>query len=98
MGSLTYDTVTVQLGDWVLLHLQIAIVCKLRRGESFLLSWKDSIHVGGGRSSIWIHPSIPLYFKFDQARSSAVNIEWVESLRLAADSTQGMVVVVEGVV
>ena len=46
MGSLTYDGIVVQFEDRVLTHLQIVIVQKLRKGESFLMSWRDADSVG----------------------------------------------------
>lgn len=38
MGSLRYDGQWVEFDDDVLAHLQIVIIGKLRRGESFLMS------------------------------------------------------------
>ena len=64
MGSLQYDGVTIEFEDRLLAHLQIVIGQKIRRGESFFMAWRDSDDVGDGHSSIWIHPSQNLYFKF----------------------------------
>ena len=64
MGKLTYDsTLTVDFDDRVLAHLQLVIGAKLRRHESFYFSWRDDPAVGDGRSTLWLHPTIPLYFK-----------------------------------
>lgn len=95
MGSLTYDRVVVEIDDRTLAHLQIVIVQKLRRGESFLLSWRDSTEVGSGRSSIWLNPAIPLYFKFAGGRAATLNRQWIEELSRSANSTQGLVIVSE---
>ncbi len=54
MGSMTYDGMVVHMEDRTLVHLQIVIVNKLRRGESFLMSWRDSTETGDGHSAIWI--------------------------------------------
>jgi len=64
MGTLTHDGLTVHFDDRVLSHVQIVVVQKLRRNESFLMSWRDSDSVGDGRSSIWLSDSIPLHFRF----------------------------------
>ncbi len=64
MGSITYDHAIVQFDDRVLSHLQIVIVEKFLKNESFLMSWKDSPNIGDGRGSIWLAPNIPIYFKF----------------------------------
>jgi hypothetical protein len=92
MGSLTYDRVVVDFDDRTLTHVQIVIIQKLRRGESFLLSWKDSTQVGGGRSSVWLNPAIALYFKFAGGHVPTINPEWLEELRGSAASAQGLVV------
>ena len=95
MGSLTYDRVIVEIDDRTLAHLQLVIVQKLRRGESFLLSWRDSAEVGSGRSSIWLNPAIPLYFKFAGGRAATLNRQWIEDLSRSANSAQGLVIVSE---
>jgi hypothetical protein len=90
MGFLSYDSVNVEFDDRALLHLQIVIVQKLRRGESFLMSWRDSDTVGSGRSSIWLHPAIPLYFKFAGSRIPTVNRAWISALATTADGAHGL--------
>jgi hypothetical protein len=95
MGSITYDGLVIHIDDRTLAHLQIVIVNKLRRSESFLMSWKDSPEVGSGRSSIWLHPSILLHFKFDGSRIPALNEDWLAELSASADSSRGLVVTSE---
>ena len=92
MGSLTYDRVVVEFDDRILAHLQVVIIQKLRRGESFLLSWRDAAVVGDGRSSAWLHPAIPLYFKFAGGRAPIINPQWLAQLTRSANSSQGLVV------
>ncbi|MGO4536793.1 DUF7882 family protein [Leifsonia sp. 2MCAF36] len=92
MGSLRYGSVTVEFDDRVLTHLQIVIVNKLRRRESFAMSWRDSNAVGDGRSAIWIDPTIPLYFKFDGSRVPEIDRGWLAELSASADSSMGLVV------
>lgn len=95
MGSLIYDSTVIEFDDRLLLHLQIVIVNKLRRRESFAMSWRDAAEVGDGRSTIWLDPSIPLYFKFSGSRMPAVDRDWVELLAESAASSTGLVVVDE---
>jgi hypothetical protein len=92
MGSVTYDGLVVHIDDRTLAHLQIVIVNKLRRGESFLMSWKNSTDVGSGRSSIWVHPYVLVLFKFDGNRPPTINDEWLAELTASADSSRGLVV------
>ena len=95
MGSLTIDGIVVQFEDRVLTHLQIVIVQKLRKGESFLMSWRDADAVGDGRSSAWIHPSQSLYFKFSGSRVPAINRDWLASMMASANGSQGLIVTSE---
>ncbi len=95
MGSLTYDRVVVEIDDRTLAHLQIVISQKLRRGESFLLSWQDSASSGSGRSSIWLNPAIPLYFKYVGGHAATINRQWIEDLTRSANSAQGLLVISE---
>lgn len=95
MGSITYDGLVVHIDDRVLAHLQIVIVNKLRRGESFLMSWKDSADVGSGRSAIWLHPNVLLHFKFEGSRVPTINEEWLAELAQSADSSRGLIVTTE---
>lgn len=90
MGSLNYDRLTVRFDDRTLTHLQIVIVQKLRRGESFLFSWRDAVEAGSGRSSVWLHPAIPLYFTFS-GKPPAINPLWLAQLTRSANSAQGLI-------
>lgn len=95
MGSMTYDGLTVEIDDRALVHLQIVIINKLRRGEAFLFSWKDAPEVGDGRSAVWLHPSIPLHFKFSGSRVPSVNEDWLAELSASADGSRGLVLTEE---
>jgi hypothetical protein len=95
MGSLTYDGDTTELDDRVLAHLQIVIVQKLRRGESFTLSWIESTATGSGRYSIWLHPSIFIHFRFLGSRVPAINPAWLEVLTASANGSHGLIITPE---
>ena len=97
MGKLVYADGSLQLDidDRVLAHLQIVIVAKLRRDEGFVMSWKDEPGIGQGRSSVWLHRAVPLYFKFDSADAPAINRQWVEILTVSANSAAGLRLVEE---
>ncbi|WP_127795299.1 ATP-dependent DNA ligase [Agromyces sp. LHK192] len=96
MGKLTYDsTLGVDFDDRVLAHLQLVIGAKLRRGESFFFSWRDDPSIGDGRSSLWMHPSVPLAFKYSGGRPPSINRTWIEALMDTANSPSGLVIVPE---
>ena len=97
MGSLLYDGEDrpIHIDDRALAHLKVVIATKLRRQESFTLSWKHSDSEPGGRSTIWLHPSIPLRFIFDEEEPPELNMRWVEDLMHSANSTGGIMLVDE---
>ncbi len=98
MGRLTYDhTTSIEFDDRVLAHLQIVIGTKLRRSESFYFSWNDDPAMGDGRNVIWLHPSMPLRFRYDGSRRPVMNRTWIEALMAAANSTDGLRVLPEPV-
>lgn len=74
----------------LLLHLRLAIIAKLRRNESFTLTWEVPARDGSGRVVLWIHPSIPIKFTFPSSPVEAYNRQWVEDLLASAHSTAGM--------
>jgi hypothetical protein len=85
MGRLIYDsTLEADFDDRLLAHLQIVIGTKLGKGESFYFSWRDAATTGNGRTSLWLHPAIPLRFKYHGSRPPLVNSDWVR--RLLQDS------------
>lgn len=49
----------------------------------------------GGRSTIWIHPSIPLRFVFEEDDAPQINVRWVEQLMHTANSSGGIALVDE---
>ena len=97
MGSLLYDGEDrpIYIDDRALAHLKVVIATKLRRQESFTLSWRHGEEEPGGRSTIWLHPSIPLRFTFDEAEPPELNMRWIEDLMHSANSTGGITLVDE---
>lgn len=93
MGSLIYAApgIEISFDDRVLAHLELVINAKLRRHESFMLSWRDASAVGDGRSSIWLDTAIPLYFRYSGSRVPLIDKEWLEELVVEAGSTRGLV-------
>ncbi|MDR5699229.1 DUF7882 family protein [Agromyces aerolatus] len=97
MGTLFYgETGTpIQVEDRTLAHLKVAIITKLRRGESFTLSWGRTVDHPAGRSTIWMHPTIPLRFMFDELERPDLNRSWIDQLMRSANSTGGIQLVEE---
>ncbi|HEV7812628.1 MAG TPA: hypothetical protein VGO99_06655 [Leifsonia sp.] len=97
MGKLIYGSLGthIELDDRTLAHLKFVIIMKLRRDEKFTLSWQHGQEGGGGRTSIWIHPTIPLQFEFNGGKPPQLNKTWIEELMTSANSTGGLQVLAE---
>ncbi|WP_307361834.1 DUF7882 family protein [Microbacterium murale] len=97
MGSIQYggSDAPIHIEDRALAHLKVVIATKLRRQESFTLSWKHADGDTVGRSTIWVHPSIPLRFVFDDPDAASLNAQWIERLMHSANSTGGISLVDE---
>ncbi|MGO1849877.1 DUF7882 family protein [Microbacterium sp.] len=92
MGSLYYGGAPepILINDRALTHLKVVIATKLRRQESFTLTWKHPEGHDRGYSAIWIHPSIPLRFVFDEPEPITLNMEWIHQLMNSANSSGGI--------
>ena len=90
MGTLFYAGEAIPMEDRTLAHLKVAIVTKLRRGESFTLSWKHADDAVGGRTTIWMHETIPLRFEFLDPEPPELHREWIEEILRSANTTGGI--------
>jgi hypothetical protein len=96
MGTFNYDSnLKVDFEDRVLAHLQIVIGAKLRRAESFYFSWRDDDAVGDGRTTVWIHPALPLTYKYFGSRMPRINPAWIHALTESANSNGGLQLIPE---
>ena len=97
MGTLIYGhgDLSVDFDDRTLAHLQVIIGTKLRRRESFLLSWSEDGQDSERRTSIWLDSSVPLYFRYSAAKMPDLNHDWVSVLMAGANSAGGLVLVAE---
>ncbi|MGO3152703.1 MAG: DUF7882 family protein [Galactobacter sp.] len=92
MGFLTYaGSSEYEFDDRTLAHMKIAVVAKLRRRESFLMSWAYPPEKGSGRVSLWMSPEIPLVFRFSGSRQPELDREWVAGLERMANTPGGLV-------
>ncbi len=92
MGKLIYNSSSRELDidDRTLAHLRVAILNKLRRSESFAMTWEHGVENGSGRTTLWLHESVPLQFVFSGNRPPALNRLWIEQMLLTANSTAGL--------
>lgn len=95
MGSLHYGSppATFDLDDRTLAHVELVVLAKLRRHESFALTIDDA---KDGRQTIWINSSSTLRFEF-ATKTHEINREWLDELIDSANTTVGMRVLPEPV-
>jgi len=99
MGMIFYGGAAepISVEDRALAHLKVVIATKLRRNESFTLSWRHPEGQRPGRSTIWLHPSIPLRFVFDEPEPPALSADWITAMANSANSSGGINLVAEEV-
>jgi hypothetical protein len=98
MGVLVYGgQQRIEFDDRLLAHLQIVIGAKLRRHEGLFLSWREESNSGGGRVTVWVDPSQPLMFRYEDPVPPMINREWLDALTLASNTPRGVVVTEETV-
>ena len=97
MGTIYYggSATPIHIEDRALAHLKVVVSTKLRRGESFTVSWQHPAGEPRGRSTIWLHPSIALRFVFDDPEPTELNRSWIEELAQSAKSSGGVQLVAE---
>lgn len=94
MGHLFYGNASdsIEIPDRLLAHIKVLTATKLRRSESFTLTWKHVDEAGSGCSTIWMQPSIPLRFVFGSAEPEKLDSSLLTEMAKAASSSTGLVV------
>jgi hypothetical protein len=97
VGTIYYggSATPIHIDDRALAHLKVVIATKLRRSESFTVTWRHPEDQPRGRSTIWLHPSIPLRFVFDDPEPTELSREWIEELASSANSSGGITLIAE---
>lgn len=97
MGTLYYGSAAepIHIEDRALAHLKVVIATKLRRNECFTLSWVHPEGDAPGRSTLWLHPAIPLRFVFDSAEPDEIQAEWILALANSANASGGITLIPE---
>ncbi|MFJ4037387.1 hypothetical protein ACIPVB_04835 [Microbacterium sp. NPDC090007] len=97
MGLLFYGSSEspIRIPDRVLAHVKVVIATKLRRGESFTMTWRHPAGEQAGRSTIWIQPSIPMRFVFGTAEPEILDPALLQTYANSANSSSGLTVDLE---
>ncbi|TBN58589.1 hypothetical protein EYE40_08455 [Glaciihabitans arcticus] len=93
MAKLLYGSppTVFEVDDRTLAHVEVVVMAKLRRNESFAYSIEQSDQA---RTTIWIGVHSDLQFVYDRPRSE-INRDWLGLLVDSANSTQGLRVMPE---
>ncbi|MFE5408012.1 hypothetical protein [Microbacterium sp. NPDC056569] len=91
MAELVYgpEGTPISIPEHVLVHVKLVVTTKLRRNESFMMSWRHAD--GSGRSSVWLEPSIPLRFTFDSVEEPRIDHALLSRLAAEASSNAGLI-------
>ncbi|CAI9387036.1 hypothetical protein [Microbacterium sp. T2.11-28] len=91
MGYLYYGNSTepIEIPDRVLAHLKVVAATKLRRSESFTVSWNKA-EDSEARTTIWLQAAIPL--RFELGRTEPIDRRYLEEMAQAATSSAGVFV------
>lgn len=75
MGRLEYNSSrpAIEVEDETLAYLKIIIGTKLRRQESFMMTWEPIGAAPDRRLTAWISPSIPLVLAFDDPKMPPID-------------------------
>ena len=97
MGTMYYGDARypVHFDDRTLAHLQLVILTKIRRRESFALSWEKTVAAGSGHGTVWIHPALTLHFEFLGNKQPQINRAWLKELAETSNRSTGMAVMPE---
>jgi hypothetical protein len=99
MGTLYYggghgDLPTgFHVDDALLAHLKQVIVTKLRRGESFVITFPAIEHGCDVCEALWMSPAIPIRFVIDQTEWLPLDHDRLEALMIQANTVRGIVLV-----
>ncbi|AZH79663.1 MULTISPECIES: hypothetical protein [Microbacterium] len=87
MGKLEYNSSrpAIEVDDETLVHLKIVMGTKLRRHESFMMTW-PAAQGRAGRMTAWMHPSIPLILEFDSEDLPKVDSHRIERMMTALNA------------
>lgn len=93
MGKLFYgsDPQPIDIDDRLLQYLQVVLSTKLRRSESFTITWTDA-PAQQARTTLWIQPSISLRFVYESTESPRLSTGYLRQLADQAATSSGLMV------
>ena len=90
MGILYYSDAQypIRIDDDTLASLKVVLERRLEAGRGLMLSWSEA---GFGRSTIWLHPSIPIRLHVDDAVGQAPSQRAIDAMMQEIEQSGGIV-------
>lgn len=79
----------IDIDDRLLQYLQVVLSIKLRRNESFTITWTD-IEAQHSRTTLWIQPAISMRFVYSSAESQRLSGGYLRQLADQAAMSSGL--------
>ena len=94
-GDTAHEAYSVD--DRTLAHIELAISSQLRLGGAFAFTLeREHVPAGRGRHVLWLHPAIPMQFRYQgDRRQISINPKWVAGLAAVAATDHGLRIVPE---
>ena len=93
MGTIQYGSSAevIVVPDALLAHLKLVMITRMRRSESFTLSWEQRVAGAPRHSTVWVHYSMPLRFTFDGAEAPELDPALLDALMVSSYTAAGIV-------
>lgn len=90
MGTLTYHPAmpAFEFDDVTLAHLEAVVVAKLRRRESFMLTFLTD----AGRVGVWVHEASNLRYAYPETKPTEFDRARLEEMVKATNHASGLVI------
>ena len=95
MGNLIHGGQQYEFEDRLLAHLKFVIGQKLKKQESFFLSWQKPHDQGDGRVSLWMSPYGTVAFHFSGSKEAELSKVWIRALSALAYTPRGLIAISE---
>jgi hypothetical protein len=98
MGQFIYGSlIKVTIHDTTLAHLEAVVGARFRRDEPFYLSWCWQVNTGESRTTVWLHPTISVQYRYLTTRRPALDRDRIAQMLLEANTTPGLRIMLDEV-
>jgi hypothetical protein len=89
MGTLYYSAAQypIRIDDALLTNLRVVLEKRLDAGLGLSLSWSEA---GIGRSTVWLHPTIPVRMHVDDPEATRPDAHAVDAMTVEVEQSGGI--------